>query len=70
MPVNGPPGGLCYPCRTLPRSRGRGPPATGMARASRMFDAKDIPHWLDVWRWAKHDWPLWWDMFPRYLAKL
>jgi hypothetical protein len=29
MPVNGPPGGLCYPCRTLPRSRG--PPGTGMA---------------------------------------
>jgi hypothetical protein len=21
-------------------------------------------------RWAKHDWPLWWDMFPRYLTKL
>src|SRR6202023_1442012 len=26
MPVNGPSGGLCYPCRTLPRSRGRRPP--------------------------------------------
>jgi esterase/lipase superfamily enzyme len=37
---------------------------------SQLLDAKDIPHWLDVWRWAKHDWPLWWDMFPRYLAKL
>jgi esterase/lipase superfamily enzyme len=37
---------------------------------SRQLDAKGIPHWLDVWRWAKHDWPLWRDMFPRYLEKL
>ena len=37
---------------------------------SRLLDAKGISHWLDVWRWAKHDWPLWWDMFPRYLTKL
>jgi esterase/lipase superfamily enzyme len=29
-----------------------------------------VDYWLDVWRWAKHDWPLWWDMLPRYLAKL
>jgi esterase/lipase superfamily enzyme len=34
------------------------------------LDAKGISHWLDVWRWAKHDWSLWWDMFPRYLAKI
>ncbi len=38
--------------------------------ADRLLDAKGIAHWLDVWRWAKHDWPLWWDMLPRYLAKL
>jgi len=47
--------------------RGAAPSRPGVAR---LLDAKDIPHWLDVWRWAKHDWPLWWDMFPRYLAKL
>jgi esterase/lipase superfamily enzyme len=37
---------------------------------SRLLDAKDIPHRLDVRRRAKHDWPLWWDIFPRYLNKL
>jgi esterase/lipase superfamily enzyme len=38
--------------------------------AAPLLDAKGISHWLDVWRWAKHDWPPWWDMFPRYLSKL
>jgi esterase/lipase superfamily enzyme len=34
-------------------------------------DGIDAESWYnDVWRWAKHDWPLWWDMFPRYFAKL
>jgi hypothetical protein len=32
--------------------------------------AKGVPHWLDTWRWAEHDGPPWWNMFPRYLAKL
>jgi esterase/lipase superfamily enzyme len=37
---------------------------------SRLLDGRGIPNWLDVWRWAKHDWPMWRDMFPRYLEKL
>jgi esterase/lipase superfamily enzyme len=37
---------------------------------SRQLDARGIRHWFDLWRWAKHDWPLWRDMFPRYLAQL
>jgi esterase/lipase superfamily enzyme len=37
---------------------------------SLLLDGKGISHWLDLWRWAKHDWPLWRDMFPRYLEKL
>jgi esterase/lipase superfamily enzyme len=37
---------------------------------SRLLDGKGISHWFDLWRWAKHDWPLWRDMFPRYLSKL
>jgi esterase/lipase superfamily enzyme len=42
----------------------------GIHPADRVKTHVAIPHWLDVWRWAKHDWPLWRDMFPRYLAKL
>ena len=37
---------------------------------SRLLDVLGITNWLDVRLWAKHDWPLWWEMFPRYLAKL
>jgi esterase/lipase superfamily enzyme len=37
---------------------------------STLLDGKGIRHWFDFWRWAKHDWPLWRDMFPRYLARL
>jgi esterase/lipase superfamily enzyme len=37
---------------------------------SHLLDGLGITNWLDVRLWAKHDWPLWWEMFPRYLAKL
>ncbi|HVT59409.1 MAG TPA: alpha/beta hydrolase-fold protein [Thermoanaerobaculia bacterium] len=37
---------------------------------SRLLESKGLVHWLDLWRWAKHDWPLWRDMFPRYLSRL
>jgi esterase/lipase superfamily enzyme len=37
---------------------------------SAVLDGKGVRHWFDLWRWAKHDWPLWRDMFPRYLARL
>ena len=29
--------------------------------------AKGIKHWLDVRQNAKHDWPVWREMFPHYL---
>jgi len=31
---------------------------------------KNIKHWYDLRRWAKHDWPLWREMFPDYLAAI
>ncbi|NNC96024.1 MAG: esterase family protein [Chitinophagales bacterium] len=31
---------------------------------------KNIPYWFDLKRWAKHDWPIWRDMFPNYLSTL
>lgn len=31
---------------------------------------KNIPFWYDERKWAKHDWPIWRDMFPHYLSKL
>jgi len=35
-----------------------------------ILQAKNIPFWYDERRWAKHDWPLWREMFPHYLSKL
>ncbi len=35
---------------------------------SRVLDSKGIPHLLDVRQGAVHDWPVWRDMFPDYLA--
>ena len=29
---------------------------------------KGIEHWLDVRPEAKHDWPVWREMFPHYLS--
>ena len=31
---------------------------------------KGINHWLDMRGWVSHDWPLWRDMFPDYLARV
>ncbi len=39
-------------------------------KLSNILNAKNIPHWFDLRRWAKHDWPIWRDMFPHYLSKL
>lgn len=38
-------------------------------RMSEILSQKNIPHWLDVRKWAKHDWPLWKMQFPHYLSK-
>jgi len=35
---------------------------------STMLKAKNIKHWLDMRGWAKHDWPIWREMFPHYLS--
>ncbi|MDP9122545.1 MAG: alpha/beta hydrolase-fold protein [Acidobacteriota bacterium] len=37
---------------------------------SGIFHAKSIAHWLDVRGEVRHDWPLWWEMFPEYLSRL
>ncbi|MEZ4829340.1 MAG: alpha/beta fold hydrolase [Bacteroidia bacterium] len=37
-------------------------------RMSEILSRKNIPHWFDLRRWAKHDWPIWRDMFPHYLS--
>lgn len=29
--------------------------------------AKDVPHWLDVWGHAWHDWPIWREMAIKFL---
>lgn len=39
-------------------------------RMSALLNHKNIPHWLDVRPQARHDWPLWREMFPQYLALL
>jgi esterase/lipase superfamily enzyme len=35
---------------------------------SHILNQKGIDHWLDMRKWAKHDWPIWRDMFPHYLS--
>ena len=35
---------------------------------SRLLAAKSIPHWLDIRPGREHDWPVWKEMFPQYLA--
>jgi esterase/lipase superfamily enzyme len=37
---------------------------------SDILRSKNINHWFDFRRWAKHDWPLWVQMFPHYLSRL
>jgi len=42
----------------------------GNKQLAEILTAKNIPFWYDERRWAKHDWPIWRDMFPEYLSKL
>lgn len=37
---------------------------------SGILNNKNIPHWYDLKKWAKHDWPIWLEMFPHYLSTL
>jgi len=37
---------------------------------SAILNRKNIPHWYDLRKWAKHDWPIWREMFPHYLSTL
>lgn len=37
---------------------------------SHLLNQKGISHWLDEFKWADHDWPLWKQMFPKYLSLL
>jgi len=37
---------------------------------SKILHEKGISHWLDEYKWAEHDWPLWRQMFPKYLSSL
>ncbi|MDN3493290.1 esterase family protein [Winogradskyella bathintestinalis] len=39
-------------------------------RMASILEKKNIPFWYDERKWAKHDWPLWREMFPHYLSKL
>ncbi len=39
-------------------------------KMAKILNDKNIPFWYDVRKWAKHDWPLWRQMFPEYLSKL
>ena len=42
----------------------------GTNKLSAILNDKGIKHWYDLRKWAKHDWPLWRDMFPHYLSTL
>jgi esterase/lipase superfamily enzyme len=35
---------------------------------SGLLRQKNVPHWLDMRGWVKHDWQLWKEMFPHYLS--
>lgn len=35
---------------------------------SHILGQKGVDHWLDMRKWAKHDWPIWRQMFPHYLS--
>jgi len=37
---------------------------------SRLLNAKNIKHWLDIRPNRDHDWPVWKEMFPHYLSLL
>lgn len=37
---------------------------------SSILTARNVNHWLDVAAGANHDWPVWKEMFPKYLSQL
>ncbi len=37
---------------------------------SNILKQKNVNHWLDIRKWAKHDWPIWKTMFPHYLSRI
>lgn len=39
-------------------------------RFSEILNKKGINHWLDMRQNADHDWPIWREMFPSYIAQL
>jgi esterase/lipase superfamily enzyme len=39
-------------------------------KLSQILNDKNISHWYDLRRWAKHDWPIWREMFPHYLSTI
>lgn len=39
-------------------------------KMAEILNKKNINYWFDCPRWAKHDWPMWREMFPRYLSTL
>lgn len=39
-------------------------------RLSGILHQKNINHWLDIRPDAEHDWPIWRQMFPDYLARI
>ncbi|MBA3649575.1 MAG: esterase family protein [Chitinophagales bacterium] len=39
-------------------------------KLSEILHNKNVPHWLDIVAGASHDWPLWREMFPRYLGEI
>jgi len=39
-------------------------------RLSHILTQKGINHWLDIRENADHDWPIWREMFPQYIAQL
>jgi esterase/lipase superfamily enzyme len=39
-------------------------------RLSEILQLKNVPHWLDIRPGAVHDWPVWREMLPDYLAQM
>ncbi len=37
---------------------------------SNILNHKHINHWLDIRPFARHDWPIWKEMFPHYLSTI
>ncbi|MBW3131105.1 esterase family protein [Hymenobacter profundi] len=42
----------------------------GNIEMSEILNRKGISHWLDIRPYGTHDWPVWRDMFPEYLAQI